>query len=518
MANPAIGREARRKTYFDELNPSVPADKGHGGRHPPDEPGEHGGDGCAGPAAGAIGARADVHDAARRHGHRGGFPVSHGKMDPAADHPADGFRQGDPERKPGPCRSRRIRRRDRPALRSVQRDDGVLAGIPTQRPGPAPANPAIHPAGVRQSPRGDRRAQPGGRGGGCDRGGGGRVRPEAESPRGGCPGSVDGQPVRGGPPEGPYDGTRGNGGRRAAVRPERGEVLSTESRADPRPGGRAGGRGPDPPRRDATAAAGREKERSGLGGLPPAEDSAHLDPHGDSPDAGGKGRRAFAQAGGPAGRGQRGRRAARTDHRRTTGHRPDRIREGPDGSPSRPADRPGGPGNRGVPPRGPRRRGVPGRRPAGDPAAGLGGSGPDRPCLRQPALERPEVHASRREGHPLREGGRGVRPVPGLRHGGGDPGEIPSPHLRTVLSRTRSGSGEGGGVGTCHREGHRGGARRDRRGGKPGGDGKHVPVHPAEDRPWRHGKETDMIDGIYLGIVIAAFGLCALFAHSLERM
>jgi len=27
-----------------------------------------------------------------------------------------------------------------------------------------------------------------------------------------------------------------------------------------------------------------------------------------------------------------------------------------------------------------------------------------------------------------------------------------------------------------------------------------------------------MIDGIYLGIVIAAFGLCALFARSLERM
>jgi len=27
-----------------------------------------------------------------------------------------------------------------------------------------------------------------------------------------------------------------------------------------------------------------------------------------------------------------------------------------------------------------------------------------------------------------------------------------------------------------------------------------------------------MIDGIYLGIVIAMFGLCALFAHSLERM
>jgi len=29
--------------------------------------------------------------------------------------------------------------------------------------------------------------------------------------------------------------------------------------------------------------------------------------------------------------------------------------------------------------------------PAGDTAAGLGGSGPGRPCLRQPALERPEV-------------------------------------------------------------------------------------------------------------------------------
>jgi len=27
-----------------------------------------------------------------------------------------------------------------------------------------------------------------------------------------------------------------------------------------------------------------------------------------------------------------------------------------------------------------------------------------------------------------------------------------------------------------------------------------------------------MIDGIYLGIVIAMFGLCALFAHSMERM
>jgi len=27
-----------------------------------------------------------------------------------------------------------------------------------------------------------------------------------------------------------------------------------------------------------------------------------------------------------------------------------------------------------------------------------------------------------------------------------------------------------------------------------------------------------MIDGIYLGIAIAMFGLCALFAHSLERM
>jgi len=27
-----------------------------------------------------------------------------------------------------------------------------------------------------------------------------------------------------------------------------------------------------------------------------------------------------------------------------------------------------------------------------------------------------------------------------------------------------------------------------------------------------------MIDGIYLGIVIAVFGLCALFAHSLDRM
>jgi len=27
-----------------------------------------------------------------------------------------------------------------------------------------------------------------------------------------------------------------------------------------------------------------------------------------------------------------------------------------------------------------------------------------------------------------------------------------------------------------------------------------------------------LIDGIYMGIVIAMFGLCALFAHSLERM
>jgi len=27
-----------------------------------------------------------------------------------------------------------------------------------------------------------------------------------------------------------------------------------------------------------------------------------------------------------------------------------------------------------------------------------------------------------------------------------------------------------------------------------------------------------MIDGIYLGIAIAMFGLCALFAHSMERM
>jgi len=27
-----------------------------------------------------------------------------------------------------------------------------------------------------------------------------------------------------------------------------------------------------------------------------------------------------------------------------------------------------------------------------------------------------------------------------------------------------------------------------------------------------------MIDGIYLGIVFVVFGLCALFAHSLERM
>jgi len=27
-----------------------------------------------------------------------------------------------------------------------------------------------------------------------------------------------------------------------------------------------------------------------------------------------------------------------------------------------------------------------------------------------------------------------------------------------------------------------------------------------------------MIDGTYLAIVIAVFGLCALFAHSLERM
>ncbi len=207
-----------------------------------------------------------------------------------------------------------------------------------------------------------------------------------------------------------------------------------------------------------------------------------------------------------------------TDRRRTPGHRPDRSREGPDGSPSRPADRPGVPGDGGVPSRGPGRRGVPGRRPARDPAAGFGGSVPGRPCLRQPALERPEVHSSRRQGHPLREGGRGVRPVPGFRHGGGDPGEISSPHLRTVLPRTRSGSGDGGGVGPGHREGHRGGARRDRRGGKPGRDGKHVPFYPAEDRPRRHGKETDMIDGIYLGIVIAMFGLCALFAHSLERM
>jgi len=27
-----------------------------------------------------------------------------------------------------------------------------------------------------------------------------------------------------------------------------------------------------------------------------------------------------------------------------------------------------------------------------------------------------------------------------------------------------------------------------------------------------------MIDGIYLAVVIAVFGLCVLFAHSLERM
>ena len=37
-------------------------------------------------------------------------------------------------------------------------------------------------------------------------------------------------------------------------------------------------------------------------------------------------------------------------------------------------------------------------------------------------------------------------------------------------------------------------------------------------RPRRRGKATDMIDGIYLGVSIAAFGLCALFAHFLERM
>ena len=99
---------------------------------------------------------------------------------------------------------------------------------------------------------------------------------------------------------------------------------------------------------------------------------------------------------------------------------------------------------------------------------------------------------------------------------------IPEKYLPRIFEQffrvPDQGPGIGGGVGPGHREGHRGGARRDRRGGKPGRDGKHVPFYPAEGRPRRHGKETDMIDGIYLVVIIAAFGLCALFAHSLERM
>ncbi len=85
---------------------------------------------------------------------------------------------------------------------------------------------------------------------------------------------------------------------------------------------------------------------------------------------------------------------------------------------------------------------------------------------------------------------------------------IPEKYLPRIFEQffrvPDQGPGTGVRVGTGHREGHRGGPRRDRRGGKPGGGGKHVPLYPAEGRPQRHGRETGMIDGIYLGIVIVA--------------
>ena len=77
--------------------------------------------------------------------------------------------------------------------RGVRRYDGQPAGIPANRPGQAPAYPAFHPAGIRQLARCDRRDQSGGRGGSGDRGGEGGVRFEIERPGPGFAILVDGR-------------------------------------------------------------------------------------------------------------------------------------------------------------------------------------------------------------------------------------------------------------------------------------------------------------------------------------
>ena len=89
-----------------------------------------------------------------------------------------------------------------PALRGVQRNGGEPAGVPADRRGPAPAHPALHAAGLRQPPRCDRgpHRRRGSRGGHGGRGGG--VRPSAGRPGAGRSVPVDGRSDRGGPFEG----------------------------------------------------------------------------------------------------------------------------------------------------------------------------------------------------------------------------------------------------------------------------------------------------------------------------
>ncbi len=54
--------------------------------------------------------------------------------------------------------------------------------------------------------------------------------------------------------------------------------------------------------------------------------------------------------------------------------------------------------------------------------------------------------------------------------------------LRSVLPGSRPGAGDGCGAGVGHRGGHRGGTRRDCRGGKHGGEGEHIPFYLADRR------------------------------------
>ena len=118
----------------------------------------------------------------------------------------------------------------------------------------------------------------------------------------------------------------------------------------------------------------------------------------------------------------------------------------------------------------------------GDTRRRLGGHAADRPCICQPAVQRPEIHRFRRHGDRIGQDGRGAGAILHLRHGERDPRALSSQNLRSILPGTGTGDRIRYRAGSCHRQGDRRGSRRGGERGELRRGRQHLPLHSSQGR------------------------------------